>query len=49
MNQKVNRDHSFDIELAVIVGIEKAILLKNFDYWVREDERRGSWSRRAWW
>ena len=42
MNQKVNRDHSFDIELAVIVGIEKAILLKNFDYWVRENERRGN-------
>ncbi len=42
MNQKVNRDHSFDIELAVIVGIEKAILLKNFDHWVRENERRGN-------
>jgi len=42
MNQKLNREHSFDIELAVIVGIEKAILLKNFDHWVRENERRSN-------
>ena len=52
MNQKVNRDHSFDIELAVIVGIEKAILLKNFDYWVRENERRGNsdyYQNGFWW
>lgn len=37
---KVNREHSFDAELAEIHGIEKAILLKNFDYWVRENERK---------
>ncbi len=35
-----NREHSFDHELAGIVGIEKAILLKNFDYWCKENERR---------
>ena len=28
--QKSNREHSFDAELASFVGIEKAILLKNF-------------------
>ncbi len=38
---KSNREHAFDIELATIHRIvEKAILLKNFDYWVTENERR---------
>jgi uncharacterized phage protein (TIGR02220 family) len=37
---KTNREHSFDVELAEIHGIQKAILLKNFDYWVRENERK---------
>jgi len=37
---KTNREHSFDVELAEIHGIPKAILLKNFDYWVRENERK---------
>lgn len=47
-----NREHSFDKELAEIVGIEKAILLKNFDYWCSENERRGIKSmcaRGSWW
>lgn len=35
-----NREHSFDWELAVIVGLEKAILLKNISYWVEENRRR---------
>lgn len=42
MNQKTNRDHSFDVELAIIVGVEKAIILKNFDHWCRENARRHS-------
>jgi len=37
---KSNREHSFDVELAGIVGLEKSILLKNIDYWVAENERR---------
>jgi len=37
---KTNREHSFDVELAEIHGIQKAVLLKNFDYWVRENERK---------
>jgi len=37
---KTNREHSFDVELAEIHGIEKAVLLKNFDYWTRENERK---------
>lgn len=37
---KSNREHSFDIELATIVGLEKAILLKNVSYWVKENQRR---------
>lgn len=36
---KSNREHSFDVELASIVGLEKAILLKNIEYWVLENER----------
>jgi len=36
-----NREHSFDWELAVIVGHEKAILLKNIAYWCEENQRRG--------
>ena len=35
-----NREHSFDWELAVIVGLEKAILLKNISYWCEENRRR---------
>lgn len=38
---KSNREHSFDWELAVIVGVEKAILLKNISYWCEENRRRG--------
>ena len=47
-----NREHSFDHELAGIVGIEKAILLKNFDYWCKENERRKASSMQkhgTWW
>lgn len=33
---KSNREHSFDFELAEILSIEKAIILKNIHYWVRE-------------
>jgi hypothetical protein len=36
-----NREHSFDWELATIVGLEKAILLKNISYWCDENRRRG--------
>ena len=36
---KSNREHSFDVELASIVGLEKSILLKNIEYWVLENER----------
>lgn len=49
---KSNREHSFDFELAAIVGIEKAILLKNIDYWVKENERRKQtqyFSNEMWW
>jgi len=35
-----NREHSFDWELATVVGLEKAILLKNISYWVEENRRR---------
>lgn len=38
--KKDNLEHSFSIELATIVGIEKAILLKNISYWCQENERR---------
>lgn len=37
---KSNREHSFDAELAEIVGVEKAILLKNVSYWCAENKRR---------
>ena len=50
--QKSNRDHSFDSELASLVGIEKAILLKNISYWVDENERRkieSSFAYGKWW
>ena len=50
--QKSNREHSFDAELASFVGIEKAILLKNIDYWVTENERRkidSSFAYGKWW
>jgi len=50
--QKSNREHSFDAELASLVGIEKAILLKNIDYWVGENERRkidSSFAYGKWW
>lgn len=40
MTNKSNREHSFDYELASIVGLEKAILLKNISYWIGENERR---------
>ncbi len=40
MSTKINREHSFDVELATIHGIEKSILLKNFAYWVTENERK---------
>ena len=39
---KSNREHSFDFELASIVGLEKAILLKNISYWSAENKRRNS-------
>ena len=40
LQSKSDREHSFDIELATIVGLEKAILLKNIAYWCRENRRR---------
>jgi uncharacterized phage protein (TIGR02220 family) len=39
MATKSNREHSFDFELAGIVGVEKAILLKNFRHWVEDNQR----------
>ena len=50
--QKSNREHSFDSELASLVGIEKAILVKNIAYWVDENERRkieSSFAYGKWW
>ena len=50
--KKSNREHSFDFELASIVGLEKAILLKNISYWVLENERRKDkcyFSNEMWW
>lgn len=49
---KSNREHSFDTELAAIVGLEKAILLKNVSYWCEENERRNNsdfFQYGAWW
>jgi len=49
---KSNREHSFDIELASIVGLEKAILLKNVSYWCEENERRQNqdfFQYNTWW
>ena len=37
--KKSNREHGFDYELATIVGIEKAILLKNISYWCEENQK----------
>ena len=42
MENKSDREHSFDIELAEIVGIQKAIILKNINYWVTENKRKKS-------
>jgi len=50
--QKSGREHSFDTELAEIHGVEKAILLKNFDYWTGENKRRGvssMFQNGTWW
>ena len=47
-----NREHSFDWELAVIVGLEKAILLKNISYWCEENRRRAAleyFQHGTWW
>lgn len=41
MVTKSNREHSFDVELAQVVGLEKSLLLKNISYWVSENKRRG--------
>ena len=49
---KSNREHAFDFELAEIVGIEKAILLKNFHYWTSENQRRkiiSQFKNGIWW
>jgi len=37
--KKSNREHGFDYELATIVGIEKAILLKNISHWCEENQK----------
>ncbi len=34
--------HSFDVSLACQVGIEKAILLGNIQFWIAENEKRKS-------
>jgi len=50
--KKSNREHSFDVELASIVGLEKAILIKNISYWIEENKRRnetGSFANGIWW
>lgn len=49
---KSNREHSFDFELAKIVGLEKAILLKNISYWTSENKRRNQrqyFHHEKWW
>lgn len=49
---KSNREHSFDVELASIVGLEKSILLKNTSYWTAENKRRNLtqyFSNDIWW
>jgi uncharacterized phage protein (TIGR02220 family) len=49
---KSNREHAFDFELAEIVGIEKAILLKNFHHWTSENQRRkiiSQFKNGIWW
>ena len=49
---KANREHSFDHELACIVGLEKSIILKNISFWVAENERRGQkkyFENGTWW
>ncbi len=51
-SKKINREHAFDYELATIVGIEKAILLKNIAYWCSENRRRNNeqyYSNGIWW
>lgn len=49
---KDNREHSFDIELATFLSIEKAIILKNVSYWQKENERRQNdlffWGDKYW-
>ena len=37
----MNTEHSFNIELAKIVGIEKAILLKNIHWWILKNAKNG--------
>lgn len=39
---KSNRTHSFDIELASIIGIERAIIVSNIDYWCTENELKSN-------
>lgn len=37
----IDEQHSFSPHIAAIVGIEKAILLKNIYYWCKENQARG--------
>jgi len=39
---KSNRTHSFDTELATLIGIEKAIIVFNIDHWCTENELKGN-------
>ena len=50
--KKSNREHHFDFELAEIVGVEQAILLKNISYWVVENRRKNNlfyFEQDTWW
>jgi DNA-binding PadR family transcriptional regulator len=42
MAAKKEEQHTFDVTLAVEVGIEKAILLGGFHFWITENEKRKS-------
>lgn len=50
--KKDNREHSFDFELAELIGVEKAILMKNISFWCEENQRRRismAFKNGTWW
>jgi DNA-binding PadR family transcriptional regulator len=42
MAAKKEEQHTFDVALAVQVGVEKALLLGGFNFWITENEKRKS-------